>query len=94
MPFSIVESNWRATNPPLMPTISSNTSNQNFEIAVFLSVVDFQIENMFLRRKLPHNPQGKGFSYALGVYKNDVGTMHNLLIFSFRAGYFVSKKLS
>jgi hypothetical protein len=43
--------------PP--PIISPNTSNQTFEIAVLFSVVDFQIENMFLRRTLPHNLQGK-----------------------------------
>jgi hypothetical protein len=46
--------------------IPPNTSNQNFEIAILFSVVDFHIENMFLRRTLPHNPQGKGFKLCPG----------------------------
>jgi hypothetical protein len=44
-----------------MPNIPQNTSNQNFEIAILFSIVDFQIENMFLRRTVSHNPRGKGF---------------------------------
>jgi hypothetical protein len=43
-----------------MPLIPPNTSNQNFETAILLSIVDFQIENMFLRRRLPHNPWSCG----------------------------------
>ena len=31
------------------------------------SVVDFQIENTFLRRTLPNNPQGKGFKVCPGA---------------------------
>jgi hypothetical protein len=65
VPFLIVESDWRATNPPT-PIIPLNTSNQNFEIAILFSVVDFQIENIFLRRILPRNPQGKGFKLCPG----------------------------
>jgi hypothetical protein len=34
-----------------------------------LSVVDFQIDNMFLSRTLPHSPQGKGFKLFPGAYK-------------------------
>ena len=65
--FLIVESDWRATSPPpTTPIISPNTSNQNFEIAILFSVVDFQIENMLLRRTLPHYPQGKGFKLCPG----------------------------
>ena len=58
--FLIVESDWRATSPLPTPIIPPNTSNQNFEIVILSSVVDFQIENMFLRT-LPYNPRGKGF---------------------------------
>jgi hypothetical protein len=67
VPFLIVESDWRATSPP-PPTliIPPNTSNQNFEIAISFSIVDFQIENIFLRRTIPHNPQGKGFKLSPG----------------------------
>ena len=49
VPFLIVESDWRATSHPTA-IIPPNTSNQNFDIAILLSVVVFQIENMFLRR--------------------------------------------
>jgi hypothetical protein len=38
--FLIDRSDWRATNPPLTPTISLNTSNQNFEIAIFFHIVE------------------------------------------------------
>ena len=37
VPLLIAESDWRATNPPFMPAISPNTSNQNFEIAILFS---------------------------------------------------------
>jgi hypothetical protein len=33
-----------------MPTFSPNTSNQNFEISIFFSVVDFQIEHTHTRK--------------------------------------------
>ena len=39
MLFSIVESDWRATNTTSTTTISPNTSNQNFEIAILFNVV-------------------------------------------------------
>jgi hypothetical protein len=59
-PFLIVESDRKATNTPSTPTFSPKTCNQNFEIVIPFSVVYFLIENMFLRRTLPHNPLGKG----------------------------------
>ena len=68
MPFLIVESDWRATSPPPTLIISPNTSNQNFEIAILFSVVDFHIENIFLRKTLPLNPQSKGFKLRPWVY--------------------------
>jgi len=40
VPFLIFESDWRATNAPLTPTISPNTSNQNFEIATLFNVIE------------------------------------------------------
>jgi hypothetical protein len=49
--------------------IPPNTSNQNFEIAILFSVVDFQIENIFLRRIPPTNLRARVLSYALGTYK-------------------------
>jgi hypothetical protein len=49
-----------------MPSFSPDTYNKNFEIAILFSVVDFQIENTFLRRTLPHNPQGKDYKLCPG----------------------------
>ena len=49
------------SRPPFPP----NTSSPNFEIAIFFSVVDFQIEYVFVRRTLPQNPRGKGFKFFL-----------------------------
>jgi hypothetical protein len=69
VPFLIVESDWKATNTPSTPTSSRKTSNQNFEIAILFSVVDFQIEIMFLRRTLPKAFRARVVSYALGAYK-------------------------
>jgi hypothetical protein len=66
LPFLIFESDWRATSPLPTPTILPNKSNQNFEIAILFSVVDFQIEIIFLRRTLPHSLQGKGFKLCPG----------------------------
>jgi hypothetical protein len=66
VPFLIVESDGKATNTPFTPTISPNTSNQNFEIAILFSVADFQIEIRLLRRTLPHRPQGKGCKLCPG----------------------------
>ena len=54
---------------PPTPIIPPNTSNPNFEIAILFSVVDFQIENMFLRRTLPQTLRTRVLSYALGAYK-------------------------
>jgi hypothetical protein len=56
-------------------------------VGILFTMVDFHINKMFFRRTLPHNPRVMG-------YKNDVGTMYHLLLFSVGAGHFVSKKLS
>jgi hypothetical protein len=68
VPFLIVESDWMATSPSPSPNVhhTPDTFNQNFEIAILFSVVDFQIENMFLRITLPQNPQCKGFKLCPG----------------------------
>jgi hypothetical protein len=65
-PFLIVESDWKATNTPSKPTLYPNASNPNFEIAILFRVVYFQIEIMFLRRTLPHSPEGKGCKLCPG----------------------------
>ena len=69
MPFLIVESDWKVTNTASALTISRNTSNQNFEIAILFSVFDFQIENMILGGHSPTTPRARVLSYALGAYK-------------------------
>jgi hypothetical protein len=55
----IIETDCRIVNTPLIPTISPNTSNQNFEIAILFDVVK-KSGNYVLRMTLPHSPQGKG----------------------------------
>ena len=40
LPFIRVEGNWRATSPPPKPTISPNTSNQNFEMAILFDIIE------------------------------------------------------
>jgi len=57
---------------PPTPVFPPNISNQNCEIPILFNVVDFQIENRFLRRTLPKNPQGKGFKLCPGAYKTFV----------------------
>ena len=68
MPFLIVESDWRATSPPT-PIIFPDTSNQNFEIAILFSVVDFQIEIFFCGGQSPTTLGARVLSYALEAYK-------------------------
>ena len=46
------------------------------------SIVDFEIENMFLRRTLPVTLGARVLIYALRAYKNSVGTMYYLLFFT------------
>jgi hypothetical protein len=48
------------------PIIPQNTSNKNFEVAILFRVVDFQIENIFLRRTLPNNHQDKDYKLCPG----------------------------
>ena len=69
MPFLIVESDWRATNLPLTPTISPNTSNQNFEIAILFNVVESS-GNYVFENDQPSIPlRARVVSYSLGSYK-------------------------
>jgi hypothetical protein len=55
VPFLAIESDWKASSLP-RHIIPPNTYNKNFGIAILSSVVDFQRENMFLRRILPQSP--------------------------------------
>jgi hypothetical protein len=67
--FSIVESDWRATNPPLTPTISPNTCNQNFEISI-LSNVDKSSGNYGFEDDNPLRAlRARVVSYTLGACK-------------------------
>ena len=69
MPFLIVESDWRITNTPLTPTISPNTSNQNFEIAILFDVVKKSGNYVFEDDTPPTALKARVVSYSLGVYK-------------------------
>ena len=57
------------TNAPLMPTISPNTSNQNFEIAILFNVFESSGNLVFEDDNPPHSPQGKGCNLCHEAYK-------------------------
>jgi hypothetical protein len=69
VPLLIVESDWRVTNPPLAPTISPNTSNQNFEIAILLTAVDSSGNYIFDQGTPPTVFRVRVKSHILGLYK-------------------------
>ena len=69
MLFSIVKSDWKATNTPSMPTISPNTSNQNFEKAIFFNVVERSGNWVFEEKTHPKVLRARVVSYAWGAYK-------------------------
>jgi hypothetical protein len=62
----IVESDWRATNPLLPPTISPNTPKQNFEIAILFKD---DMEDVLEDDKPPKALNARALSFALGAYK-------------------------
>jgi hypothetical protein len=61
VPFLIVKTDWRATNLPPTPTISPNTSNQNFEIAILFNVVEKSGNEVFEDDPPSYSSQGKSF---------------------------------
>ena len=63
--YSIVERGYRATDPHSRPTISPNTSNQNFEIAILLSTVK-RSKNHVFEDEDPRPPWCKGFKLYTG----------------------------
>jgi hypothetical protein len=67
--FLIVESDWNATNTSSMPSISSNTSNLNFEIAILFNAVESS-GNYIFEQDTPHTVfRPRVIRYALGAYK-------------------------
>ena len=59
----------RATNSPPTPTISSNTSNSNFEIAILFNVGASAGNYVFGYGKPPTALRSRVVSYGLGAYK-------------------------
>jgi hypothetical protein len=59
VPFLMVKSDWRATNPLLTLTISKNTSNKNFKTAILFNVIE-KSGNYVFEDDNPHSPQSKG----------------------------------
>jgi hypothetical protein len=59
VPFLIVESDWRGTNPPLTPTISPNISNQNFTIDILFHIVESSGKKFF-EDDNPPQPSAQG----------------------------------
>jgi len=68
VPFLIIARKWKATNPSLLPTISSNKSNQNLEIAILFNIDErsgnyvFEDDNFLL----PTILKGKGRKLCRG----------------------------
>jgi hypothetical protein len=67
VPSLIVESDWRTSNPPLTPTISPNTSNQNFEIAILFNVVERSRNYVFEDDNSLTALGARAVSYTLGI---------------------------
>jgi len=70
VPFLIVEIVWRATDPPPKPTISLNTSNQNFEITILFNAFDRSRNYVF--KDYPPPPHTNNFkrTHSIGNSKN------------------------
>ena len=67
--FLIVKSDRKATNTPYTPTISQNTSNQKFEIAILFNAVE-SFGNYVLEQDTPPTVfRTRVTNYALGAYK-------------------------
>jgi hypothetical protein len=66
VPFLIVESDWVESSPPFTPTISPNTSNQNFEIAILFNVVEWSGNYVFEVDNPSIALRSRVVSYALG----------------------------
>jgi hypothetical protein len=63
------KSDWRATKNPLTPSISLNTSNQNFEMAILFNVVESSGNEVFEDDNPPTDLRSSVVLYALGAYK-------------------------
>jgi hypothetical protein len=68
VPFLVVENDWRITITPLTTTISPNTYNKNFEIAILFDVVKTSINYAFEDDTAPKDLRARVVSYVLGLY--------------------------
>jgi hypothetical protein len=66
VPYLIAETDWKAINTLCTPTISPNTSNQNFEIAIVFKVVERSGNYVFGEEIPPTALRASVVSYALG----------------------------
>ena len=64
----MVKSDWKATNTPSTPTISRNTSNKNFEIAIVFNVAEGFGNYIFEQDIPPIVFRARVISYVLGAY--------------------------
>jgi hypothetical protein len=67
--FLVIESYWKATNTPSTPTISSNTSNKDFEIAILFHALQSSGNHTFEQETPPTVFRVRVMSYGLGAYK-------------------------
>jgi hypothetical protein len=64
----VVESDFKATDPPSTPTTSPNTSNPNFDIAISFNIVESSGNYMFEQDTPPTVFRGKGDNLCPGAY--------------------------
>jgi hypothetical protein len=69
LPVLIVKSAWRKTNTPPSPTISPNTSNKSFEIAILFDVVERSGNYVFEKDIPPRALRARVLSCLLGACK-------------------------
>ena len=58
-----------SNKPPLTPTISPNTFNESFEIAILFNVDEFSGNYVLDGVKPPRAPRTRVVNYALEAYK-------------------------
>jgi hypothetical protein len=68
VPLLIVESDLKAANTPSTPTLSSNTSKKDFEIAILFHAVQSSGKYTFEQDTHPTVIRARVISYALGAY--------------------------
>jgi hypothetical protein len=67
LPLLIFESEWRAINTPLTPTISPKIFIQSLEIAILFNILESYGNYVFKDEKPPRPPRAKVVSYKVFI---------------------------